>query len=122
MPVWYTPEHEWIAVEGETATVGVTAHAAEQLGDVVFVEANPAGTRMTKGAVCGVVESTKAASDIYAPVSGEITETNPAPAENPALLNEDPEGAGWLFRMRVSDPGELDGLLDAAAYRALTGA
>lgn len=122
MPIRYTPEHEWIAVEGDVGTVGITAHAADQLGDVVFVEAQPAGAELAQGAVCGVVESTKAASDIYAPVSGAITETNPDPVADPALLNRDPEGAGWLFRMRLSDPGELDGLLDADAYRALVGA
>ena len=122
MPTYYTPDHEWIAVDGDTATVGITNHAASALGDVVFVEMKEAGTVVEKGAECGTVESVKAASEIYAPVSGTITEVNTGPADNPASLNEDPEGAAWLCRMTVSDPSELDGLMDAKAYAALIGA
>jgi glycine cleavage system H protein len=122
MPTYYTPDHEWIAVEGNTATVGITRHAADALGDVVFVEMKEAGTAVTKGAECGTVESVKAASEIYAPVSGTITEVNTGPADNPASLNEDPEGTAWLCRMTLSDPAELAGLMDAKAYAALIGA
>lgn len=122
MPTYFTPDHEWITVEGDTATVGITRHAAEALGDVVFVEMKEAGTAVAKGEECGTVESVKAASEIYAPVSGTIAEVNPGPADNPASLNDDPEGAAWLCRITVADPSELDGLMDAAAYAALIGA
>jgi glycine cleavage system H protein len=122
MPTYYTEDHEWIAVDGDTATMGITRHAAEQLGDVVFVEMKEAGTEVGKGDECGTVESVKAASEIYAPVSGTVTEVNEAPVDNPALLNEDPEGAGWLCRMTVGDASELEGLMDAKAYATLTGA
>ena len=122
MPTYFTPDHEWITVEGDTATVGITKHAAEALGDVVFVEMKEAGTEVSKGDECGTVESVKAASEIYAPITGTITEVNPGPADNPASLNDDPEGAAWLCRMSVSDPAELDGLMDAKAYAALIGA
>ena len=122
MPTYYTEDHEWITVEGDTATVGITKHAAEQLGDVVFVEMHEAGSEVAKGDECGTVESVKAASEIYAPVGGTITEVNEAPADNPAMLNEDPEGAAWLCKMTLADPSELDGLMDAKAYAALTGA
>ncbi len=122
MTTYYTEEHEWISVEGDVATVGITKHAADALGDVVFVEMKPAGTTVAKGAECGTVESVKAASEIYAPVSGEIVEVNAGPADAPATLNDDPEGAAWLCKMRVSDAAELDGLMDRAAYDALIGA
>ena len=122
MPTYYTEDHEWITVEGDTATVGITKHAAEQLGDVVFVEMHEAGSEVAKGDECGTVESVKAASEIYAPVGGTITEVNEAPADNPAMLNEDPEGGAWLCKMTLADPSELDGLMDAKAYAALTGA
>jgi glycine cleavage system H protein len=122
MTTYYTEDHEWLTVEGDVATVGITKHAADQLGDVVFVEMKGPGTKVAKGAECGTVESVKAASEIYAPVSGEITEVNDEPATNPALLNEDPEGAAWLCRMSLSDPAELDGLMDRAAYAKLIGA
>lgn len=121
MTTYFTPDHEWIRVEGDVATVGVTRHAAAQLGDIVFVEIKEAGTMVAKGEECGTVESVKAASEIYAPVSGAITEVNPGPADDPASLNADPEGAAWLCRMTLSDPAELDGLMDADAYRALIG-
>jgi glycine cleavage system H protein len=122
MPTYYTEDHEWIAVEGDTATVGITKHAAEQLGDVVFVEMHEAGSEVAKGDECGTVESVKAASEIYAPVGGTITEVNEGPADNPAMLNEDPEGGAWLCKMTLADPSELDGLMDAKAYAALIGA
>ena len=121
MPTYFTEDHEWIAVEGEIGTVGITKHAAEQLGDVVFVEMKDAGETFAKGDECGTVESVKAASEIYAPVSGEIVEVNPGPADEPATLNDDPEGAAWLLKIKLSDPSELDGLMDADAYKALIG-
>jgi glycine cleavage system H protein len=122
MPLYFTPDHEWISVEGDVATVGITRHAADQLGDIVFVEMKEAGTAVARGEECGTVESVKAASEIYAPVTGAITEVNAGPADQPASLNADPEGEAWLCRMTLSDPSELDGLMDAAAYRALIGA
>ena len=116
MPVYFTKEHEWIRVEGDTATVGISNHAQEQLGDIVFAEVPEAGRRVTTGQDAAVVESVKAASDVYAPVSGEVIEGNPALADDPALINSDPEGQGWFFKLRLDDPGELDGLMDEAAY------
>jgi glycine cleavage system H protein len=121
MTTYYTEDHEWLTVEGDVATVGITKHAADQLGDVVFVEMKDAGTKVSKGEECGTVESVKAASEIYAPASGEIIEVNSGPADTPASLNDDPEGGAWLCRMRLSDPSELDGLMDADAYKALIG-
>ena len=117
MPVYFTKEHEWIRVEGDTATVGISDHAQEQLGDIVFVEVPDAGRRLTKGQEAAVVESVKAASDVYAPVSGEVTEGNQAVADDPSLVNSDPEGQGWFFKLKLDNPGELDGLMDEAAYR-----
>ena len=117
MTVYFTKEHEWIRVEGDTATVGISDHAQEALGDIVFAEAPEAGRQLTKGKEAAVVESVKAASDVYAPVSGEVVEGNQAVADDPALVNSDPEGAGWFFRLKLSNPGELDGLMDEAAYR-----
>ncbi len=121
MTMYYTEDHEWLRVEGDIATIGITRHAADQLGDVVFVEMKDAGTAVARGDECGTIESVKAASEIYAPVSGEITEVNPDPADNPASVNDDPEGAAWLCKMTIGDPAELKGLMDAAAYKALTG-
>jgi glycine cleavage system H protein len=118
MPVYFTKEHEWIRVEGDTATVGISNHAQEQLGDIVFAEVPEAGRRVTKGQEAAVVESVKAASDVYAPVSGEVLEGNQAVADDPALINSDPEGQGWFFTVKLDNPGELDGLMDEAAYRA----
>jgi glycine cleavage system H protein len=118
MSVYYTKEHEWVRVEGDSATVGITDYAQGQLGDVVFVEVPEAGRQVTKGGEAAVVESVKAASDVYAPVSGEVTEGNPALADQPDLINSDPEGQGWFFRLRLSDPSELDGLMDQSAYEA----
>jgi len=117
MSLYFTQEHEWIRVEGEIATVGISNHAQEQLGDIVFAEVPEAGKSLSKGQEAAVVESVKAASDVYAPVSGEVTEGNQAVADDPALVNSDPEGAGWFFKLKLSDPGELDGLMDEAAYR-----
>ncbi len=114
----YTRDHEWIEVEGDIATVGITDHAQRQLGDIVFVELPEPGRVVAKGGEAAVVESVKAASDVYAPASGTVTEANAALAAEPALANSAPEGAGWFFRMRLSDPAELAGLMDADAYRA----
>jgi glycine cleavage system H protein len=116
----YTKEHEWVRVDGDAATVGITAHAAEQLGDVVFVELPTVGTVLEQFGTFGVVESVKAVSDLFAPVSGEVVATNPALAGAPETVNSDPFGAGWMIRVRLSDPAQLDGLLDAVAYEALT--
>jgi glycine cleavage system H protein len=118
MTLYYTREHEWLAVEGTTATVGVTDFAQAQLGDVVFAEVPEVGAVLTKGKAAAVVESVKAASDVYSPVSGTVTETNAALADDPALVNSAPEAAGWFFKLTLSDPSELDGLMDAASYRA----
>jgi len=116
--VHYTKEHEWIRVEGDTATVGVTDFAQGQLGDVVFVEIPEAGRQVTKGGEAAVVESVKAASDVYSPVSGEVTEGNNAIVEDPSLVNSDPEGEGWFFKVRLADASELEGLMDSEAYKS----
>jgi glycine cleavage system H protein len=118
MTVYYTKEHEWIRVEGDQATVGITDFAQGQLGDVVFVELPDVGKQVTKGGEAAVVESVKAASDVYSPVSGEVTEANQALVDDSSLANSDPEGEGWFFRLRLSDPGELGGLMDADAYKS----
>ena len=118
MSVYYTEEHEWVRVDGDTATVGITDFAQGQLGDIVFVEVPEAGRQVQKGGEAAVVESVKAASDVYAPVSGEVTEGNQALVDDPALVNSSAEGDGWFFKLRLSDPSELDGLMDAAAYKA----
>ncbi len=120
MSVYYTEEHEWIRVEGDEAVVGITDFAQGQLGDIVFVELPEAGRQVTKGGEAAVVESVKAASDVYAPVDGEIVEPNPALADDPSLVNSDPEGEGWFFRLRLADPSQLDGLMDSEAYKAFT--
>ena len=117
MSLYFTREHEWIRVEGDSATIGISNHAQEALGDIVFAEVPEAGKQVSKGEEAAVVESVKAASDVYAPVSGEVTEGNPAIADDPAIINRDPEGEGWFFKLKLSDPGELEGLLDEAAYR-----
>jgi glycine cleavage system H protein len=118
MSLFFTEEHEWVRLEGDTATVGITNFAQAQLGDVVFVEVPEAGRQVTKGSEAAVVESVKAASDVYAPVSGEVTEGNQALVDDPALVNSDPEGEGWFFRVRLSDQAELQGLMDEQAYRS----
>ena len=117
---YFTKDHEWIDVadSGETATVGITDYAQAQLGDIVFVEVPASGTRVTKGGDAAVVESVKAASDVYAPVSGTISEGNPSLEGEPALVNTSPETDGWFFTIVLDDAGELDGLMDEAAYQA----
>ena len=117
MSLYFTREHEWIRVEGDSATVGISNHAQEALGDIVFAEVPEAGKRLSKGDDAAVVESVKAASDVYAPVSGEVTEGNGAIADNPGLINSDAEGEGWFFKLKLADPSELDGLMGEAAYR-----
>jgi len=118
MSAYYTKEHEWVIVEGDAATVGITDYAQGQLGDVVFVEVPEAGREVSKGGEAAVVESVKAASDVYAPVSGTVTEGNAALAETPELVNSDPEGEGWFFKLTLSDTSELDGLMNAADYKS----
>lgn len=118
MSVYYTKDHEWIAVEGDIATVGITDFAQGQLGDIVFVEVPAEETQVAKGGEAAVVESVKAASDVYAPVTGKITEANKALEENPSLVNSDPEGEGWFFKLLLSDNHELSGLMSAAEYKA----
>ncbi|PZU50592.1 MAG: glycine cleavage system protein GcvH [Sphingomonas sp.] len=115
---YYSKDHEWVAVEGDTATVGITDYAQGQLGDVVFVELPSAGTAVTAGKEAAVVESVKAASEVYAPVSGTVTEANSALEATPDLVNTSPEADGWFFKLTLSNPGELSGLLDEAAYKA----
>ena len=117
MSLYFTKEHEWIRLDGDVATVGITDFAQAQLGDVVFVEVPSAGTQVTKGGDAAVVESVKAASDVYSPIAGEVIEGNQAVADDPALVNSDPEGDGWFFKLRLSDSQELDGLMDEASYR-----
>jgi glycine cleavage system H protein len=117
MSLYFTKEHEWVRVDGDTATVGISDHAQEALGDIVFAEVPQAGRRVSKGEEAAVVESVKAASDVYAPVAGEVTEGNPAIADDPAVINRDAEGDGWFFKLTLSDSSELDGLMDEAAYR-----
>ena len=119
MTRYFTQEHEWIEVEGETATVGITDHAQSQLGDIVFVEVPKPGAVLVKGQEAAVVESVKAASDVYSPISGTVSEGNTAIEDDPALVNSDAEGAGWFFKLTIADPGELEGLMDEAAYRDL---
>jgi glycine cleavage system H protein len=114
----YTKEHEWVHVDGEIATVGISAHAQEQLGDVVFVELPEVGRQVGQNAAMAVVESVKAASDVYAPISGEVLEVNDALTGEPALVNGDAEGAGWFCKLRIAKPAELEALMDADAYRA----
>ena len=114
----FTEDHEWIRVDGDIATVGITEYAQEQLGDVVFVELPDVGRAVEKGGDAAVVESVKAASEIYAPISGEITEANQAIVDDPALVNSDPAGGGWFFKLKIANASELDGLMDEAAYKS----
>jgi len=118
MSIKYTNDHEWISIDGDVATVGVTAYALEQLGDLVFVEVPDAGRTVAKGDEAAVVESVKAASEVYAPVSGEVVEGNAAIADDPAAVSGDPAAGGWFFKIKLSDTSELDGLMDDAAYKA----
>ncbi len=113
----YTKEHEWVRVDGDEATVGISDYAQEQLGDIVYVDLPEPGASLEKGAEAAVVESVKAASEVYAPISGEVTEANAALADDPAKVNGDAEGEGWFFKLTISDPGELDGLMDDADYK-----
>ncbi|MGI9433370.1 MAG: glycine cleavage system protein GcvH [Geminicoccaceae bacterium] len=119
MTTYYTDDHEWIRVEGDIATIGITAHAAEQLGEIVFVEMNAVGQNVAKGKECGTIESVKAASEIYAPVDGEITEVNDDLEANPALVNESPDDKAWLCKVKLADTSQLDGLMDKDAYDKL---
>ena len=114
----FTKDHEWVSLDGDVATVGITAHAAEQLGDVVFVETPEPGKTVTKGDSFAVVESVKAASDVYAPVTGEVIEGNAALATSPETVNADPQGQGWFGKIRVSDAAQIEALMDQAAYDA----
>lgn len=116
--VYFTSEHEWIKVEGDVGTVGITDHAQGALGDVVFVELPAAGKKVSKGGDAAVVESVKAASDVYSPVSGEVVEANQSIVDQPALVNESPEDGAWFFKVKLSNTAELDGLMDRAAYDA----
>lgn len=118
MARYFTDEHEWIDVDGDVATVGITDYAQGQLGDIVFVELPQPGTQVQKGKDAAVVESVKAASDVYAPITGEVVEANDALEGDPALVNTAPEGEGWFFKMTIADKGELEGLMDAAAYQS----
>lgn len=118
----YTRDHEWVRLDGDEATVGITQYAADQLGDIVFVELPEAGRTLEGSRPFGVVESVKAVSDLFAPIAGEVAAVNEALTGAPELVNSDPYGEGWMVRLRISDPGALDDLLDAAAYDALVAA
>jgi len=118
----YTKEHEWVLVEGDAGTIGITDHAQQELGDIVYVDLPKPGTRLEKGKSLGSVESVKAVSDVYAPVSGEVTEANGALADAPEKLNEDPHGAAWLIKVKLTAPDEISGLMSAADYQAYIGA
>ncbi|HTR83000.1 MAG TPA: glycine cleavage system protein GcvH [Reyranella sp.] len=118
MSVKYSNEHEWIRVEGDVGTVGISQYAQEQLGDVVFVDVPQAGRKIAKGESVAVVESVKAASDIYTPASGEVTEGNAGLTDSPGDINADPMGKGWIYKLKLSNPSDLDGLMDQAAYDA----
>ena len=116
MATRYTEDHEWLSIDGDSATVGITHHAQDALGDVVFVDLPEVGKTFAAKDIAGVVESVKAAADVYMPVSGEVTEVNEALRADPSLANSDPLGAGWFFRVKLSDPSQLDALMDEAAY------
>ncbi|WP_072389976.1 glycine cleavage system protein GcvH [Hyphomicrobium sp. CS1GBMeth3] len=117
----FTEEHEWLMLDGDVATVGITAHASTQLGDLVFVELPKVGAKLTKGQGAAVVESVKAASDVFAPLDGEVVEINEAVIQDPALVNTDPLGKGWLYRMKLASAADFDSLMDEASYKALIG-
>lgn len=118
MTVKFSEDHEWVLIDGDKATVGITDYAQNALGDIVFVELPEGGTEVDQGDECAVVESVKAASEVYAPISGEILEGNEALEDDPALVNSSPEGDGWFFKMTIADSAQLDGLMDEAAYKA----
>jgi glycine cleavage system H protein len=122
MTIKYTPDHEWIKVDGDTAVVGITHHAQDALGDVVFVELPAVGTTFAAKDIAGVVESVKAAADVYMPVTGEITEVNDALRDDPSLANSDPLGAGWFFKVKLSNPAEIDALMDETSYTSYSSA
>jgi glycine cleavage system H protein len=115
----YTSDHEWLEIDNDSATVGITDFAQERLGDLVFVDLPKAGSTLQAGGAAAVVESVKAASDVYAPIDGEVTEVNPRVVEDPTLVNSDPTGTGWLFKLKIGDPSQLDKLLDEGAYKTL---
>jgi glycine cleavage system H protein len=115
----YTPDHEWLMIENDIATVGITAFAQERLGDLVFIELPKPGSTLRAGGAAAVVESVKAASDVYAPLEGEVIESNERVVKDPVLVNSDPTGAGWLFKIRIADPSQLEKLMDEPAYRSL---
>ena len=117
----YTEDHEWLQADGDEVIVGITAHASEQLGDVVFVELPEVGATFEKGGDAATVESVKAASDVYCPLDGEIVEVNEAITADPSLVNSDPQGAGWFFKLKLANPSDADGLMDEAAYKELVG-
>jgi glycine cleavage system H protein len=117
----FTNDHEWVRIESEIATVGITSYAQEQLGDLVFVELPQTGRKLEKGTPAAVVESVKAASDVYSPINGEVSEVNGNVVQEPALVNSDPMGKGWLFKLRIADLAEIDELMDEAAYKLLIG-
>ena len=117
----FTDAHEWLRLDGDVATVGITEHASSQLGDLVFIELPKIGANFRKGDAAAVVESVKAASDVYAPLTGEVTAINDAAAQDPALVNSDPLGKGWLYKMQLADTSDYDGLMDEAAYKQLIG-
>jgi glycine cleavage system H protein len=118
MTTRYTRDHEWLRLDGDVATIGITDYAQEQLGDIVFVELPDVGKKLDKGAEAAVVESVKAASEVFAPVTGEVVEVNGTLSDQPGAVNDDPEGNGWFMRMRVADKASVDGLMDADAYKA----
>ena len=118
MSLYFTKDHEWIRLDGEVATVGISEHAQNALGDIVFAEVPESGKQLKKGDDAAVVESVKAASDVYAPATGEVIQGNGAIADDPSLINTDPQGNGWFFTMKLADTSELDGLMDEAAYKA----
>ncbi|NGX95709.1 MAG: glycine cleavage system protein GcvH [Candidatus Afipia apatlaquensis] len=120
MTTLYTPDHEWLRIEGDVATIGITDYAQTQLGDVVFVELPKVGRALKKAEAAAVVESVKAASDVYAPITGEVIEINDALVADPALINSDPGKAAWFFKLKIANKGDLDGLMDEAAYKAHT--
>ena len=122
MSIKYTPDHEWLNVEGGNATVGITHHAQDALGDVVFVDLPEVGATLAAKDIAGVVESVKAAADVYMPVSGEITEVNEALRADPSLANSDPLGAGWFFKVKLANPAELDALMDETSYSSYSAA
>lgn len=117
----FTEDHEWLKIEGDVATVGITEHAAEQLGDLVFVELPEAGTSFEKGGEASTVESVKAASDVYCPLDGEIVEVNQAIVDDPSLVNSDPTGEGWFFKLKLANAADADALMDEAAYQTMIG-